>query len=150
MKSLRNYDYITGLQNNILFKAFATFEVTIAEGDCHADMAFATKNSNVVHVRKRRHAAGQCQCLHNIDSGVNQEITGTVYLTDNVNFISADLLGGNRDHNVGNIALQLLGNIASDVINSFAGSFYFACQREREVAIRTDENFSLQIFFFPD
>ena len=93
VKSLRNYDHIAGLQNYVLFKALATFEITIAEGYCHADMAFATQNSNIVYIRKGRHATGQRQRLHNIDSGVNQKIAWTVYLTDNVNFISADLLG---------------------------------------------------------
>jgi hypothetical protein len=111
--------------------------------------AFTAQNHDVVQRGERRGAAGHAESLHDIHRTAELEVTGAIHLTEDENAIAHDLPDGDRDHRIGNVALQALGKLGAQLLHGFAASVYVARKRERKRAVRPHEHFGLQVLLFP-
>ncbi len=99
---------------------------------------------------KRRRTAGHAERLHHVEGPRHHEGPGLIDLTNHVDLVAEDLPGLHGNHWIRDISGDSLCYLGTQLIHRLSLGDKVADQREGQPAVRTNENFPFQVFFFPD
>src|SRR6185312_14486303 len=144
-----HHDDVTALENNILLQVPAFPEISIAKWNGILFFPHSPHDFDIVFRSKWGESTGKTERLQHVGVMTDQVLTRFIHSPDDIDLVTDDFRDCHGNIGIRNILCQPLREVAANVLDRSIFGLDIADERKRKHPVRTDDDFSCQLFILP-